>query len=187
MALIEAKKIEGVSVYGVDQVSYTVSGVSGQDYTKALTVACFCESAAVEAELDLLSTMVRARQQKLTDLGDVMTILTKAQGTMPVKDQYQTDLSEPMDILLDAVDLALKYFIRIPLAGDSGNQVQRRVCQVAIANVKHAVDMETNSLQQDIVTLQNLVGKRDTTFQTASAITKKSLNASAAAIKSMKG
>ena len=185
MALIEAKKIEGVSVYGVDQVSYTVGGVPGQDYTQALTVACFQESAAVEAELELLSIMARARQTKLKELGDVLAILTKAQGTMPVKDQYQTDLSEPMDALVDAQEIALKYMIRIPLGGENGNQIQRRNCQVAVSNIKNAVDLETNSLQQDTVTLQNLIGKRDSTYQTATSITKKSLNASASAIKNM--
>ena len=187
MALIEAKKIEGASVYGVEQVCYTVDGVVGQDYVQALTVACFKESVAVEAELDVLNAMVRARQQKLKDLGDVMTVLTKAQGTMPSKDQYRSDLSEEMDELLDAAELGLKYFVRIPLTGDNGNQVRRDVCQNAIANVKHSVDMESNSLQQDVVTLQNLVGKRDSTYQTAASVTKKALSAGASAIRSMRG
>jgi hypothetical protein len=186
MALIEARKIEGVSVYGVEQMSYTVGGVPGQDYTKALTVACFQESAAIEAELELLSLMVSRRQTKLKELGDVMAILSKAQGTMPIKDQYQTDLSEPMDALLDAQEIALKYLVRIPLGGSDGNQIQRRNCQVSISNIKHALDMETNSLQQDTVTLQNLIGKRDSNYQTASTVVKKALNASGSAIRNMK-
>ena len=187
MALIEPTKIEGASVYGVPVVSYTVGGVPGQDYTQALTVACFRESAAVDAELQLVTSVVRARQTKLKELGDVMSVLTHARGTMPVKDQYQTDLSDPLDSLPEAADVALKYFIRIPLAGDGGNQIQRRNCEIAVSNVKNAIDLESNSLQQDTVTLQNLIGKRDSSYQTASSITKKSLNASASSIKNMRG
>ena len=187
MALVEAKKIEGVSVYGVQMVSYTVAGVAGQDYTQALTAACFKESLAVDAELQLVASMVRLRQTKLQELGNVMSILTYAKGTMPVKEPYQTDLSEPIDALPEVSDVALKYFIRIPLAGDGGNRIQRRNCEVAISSVKHAIDMESNSMQQDTVTLQNLIGKRDSTYQTASSITKKSLNASASSIKNMRG
>jgi len=187
MALVVAKPIQGVSVYGVQQVAYTVDGVPDQDYTQALTVASFKECAAVEAEIDVLSSMVRGRQRKLSDLGEVITILSHAQASMKSEDQLSTDLSNPLDTLPVAADLALEYYIRIPLDGDNGNQIRRDACQKAVANVKHAVDMESNSLQQDAVTLQNMIGKRDSSYQTALNLSKKSLNPSTTAIRNMKG
>ena len=48
-----------------------------------------------------------------------------------------------------------------------------------------AIDLEDNSLQQDTVTLQNLIQKRDSTYQTLISLVKKSLNAGATAIKGL--
>ena len=185
MAMIEAKKIEGAAVYGVEQVSYTVDGVGGQDYTYALTVACFKQAAAVEANLDAVTTLARARQTKLKDLNQVLVILTLASGTLPVEDQVSTDLSSELESLRDAVDIARKYGILFGLAGANRNQMQRDELQRTVSNVKYAVDMENNSLQQDIVSMQNLIEKRDSTYGTASSIVKRSQNASFTTIKSI--
>lgn len=186
MPLIEASKIEGASVYGVEQYAYTVDGVSGRDYAFALTVACMRESVAVEANLEIVGKMTKERQRKLRDLSDVLTVLSTANGTFKTKEQESTDLSDAMDILRDAQTTALQYNINIPLTGSNGNQIRRGDCQTAVANVKHSTDLESNALQQDTVSLQNLINKRDSTFQTASTVVKKSLNAGTSAIKAMR-
>jgi hypothetical protein len=49
-------------------------------------------------------------------------------------------------------------------------------------DIQYALDVEDNNLQQDMVSLQGLVSKRDSAFSTAARIVSKSLNAGAAAI-----
>ncbi len=132
-----------------------------------------------------LNYMVRMRQQKLVDLNYAMTIVTRANGTMKVEDGTSTDLSDALDELRDAADTARKYNVNIPLVGQNRNQIQRMAGQTAGADLKHAVDLESNALQQDLVSLQNLVQKRDTTYSTASSIVKRALNAGKSTIRAV--
>ena len=44
-------------------------------------------------------------------------------------------------------------------------------------DIQYALDVEDNELQQDMVSLQSLVSKRDNAFSMASKIIKKSANA----------
>ena len=189
MAAIETRKIEGASVYGVEQVSYVVDGVAGRDYSAALAAAGLRQAAAIEADLTAVSAAVRMRQAKLTALNGVLTTLVYALGTLPTGDDDNpaspTDKSSEIDALRDAAETARDYGITIRLAGDNGNQIQRDEGMTAQANVKHALDLEGNSLQQDMVTLQNLVSKRDSSYQTVASIVKRSLNAGATAVRGL--
>ena len=54
-----------------------------------------------------------------------------------------------------------------------------------LANLKHALDLEGNALQQDNVSLQNMISKRDSTYQTAMSVVKKSLNVGKTLIKAL--
>ena len=83
------------------------------------------------------------------------------------------------------METARAYGITIRLAGDNGNQIQRDEAQTAQANVKHALDMEGNSLQQDTVMLQNVISKRDSSYQTVISIVKRALNAGATAVRGL--
>lgn len=186
MAAIETRKIEGASVYGVEQVSYVVDGVAGRDYSAALAAVGLRQAAAIEANLSAIAAAVRMRQAKLTALNGVLTTLVYAMGTLPNGDEIdRTDKSAEIDALRDAMETAHDYGIAISLVGDNGNQIQRDEGQTAQANVKHALDMEGNSLQQDMVTLQNLVSKRDSSYQTVASIVKRSLNAGATAVRGL--
>ena len=187
MAAIETRKIEGASVYGVEQVSYVVDGVAGRDYSAALAAAGFRQSAAIESHLSAVASAVRMRQAKLSDLNTVLATLDYAMGTLPGGDDdaARSDLSSEISALLDVVETARTYGITIRLAGDNGNQIRRDEGQTAQANVKHALDLEGNSLQQDVVTLQNLISKRDSSYQTVFSIVKRSLNAGATAVRGL--
>ena len=182
MAAIETRKIEGASVYGVEQYSYVVDGVAGRDYSAALAAAGLKQAAAIEADLAAIASAVKMRQRKLIDLNSVLTTIVYAMGTMKVEDIGRADKSDCIDALRDAVETARAYGITIRLAGDNGNQIQRDEAQTAQANVKHALDMESNSLQQDTVTLQNVISKRDSSYQTVISIVKRSLNAGATGV-----
>lgn len=185
MAAIETRKIEGASVYGVEQYSYVVDGVAGRDYSAALAAAGLKQAAAIEADLAAIASAVRMRQRKLIDLNSVLTTIVYAMGTMKVEDIGRADKSDGIDALRDAVETARAYGITIRLAGDNGNQIQRDEAQTAQANVKHALDMEGNSLQQDTVMLQNVISKRDSSYQTVISIVKRALNAGATAVRGL--
>ena len=186
--MIEARVIDGADVYGVPQKDYVVDGVAGHDYTDALTAAAFRQSTAVEAELSAMNAVVRARQTKLNELNQALTTIAYAIGTLPSSSSQtadSSDLSDKIDALMDARDIARKYGITISLSGDSGNQIQRRESQTASANLKHALDLEGNALQQDNVSIQNMISKRDSTYQTAMSVVKKSLNVGKTLVKAL--
>ena len=186
--MIEARVIDGADIYGVPQNEYVVDGVAGHDYTDALTAAAFRQSAAVEADLSAMGAVVRTRQTKLNELNEALGTIMRAIATLPVKTDgsaTSSDLSDKIDALMDARDLARKYGITISLAGDSGNQIQRQEAQTASANLKHAMDLEGNALQQDNVSLQNMISKRDSTYQTAMSVVKKSLNVGKTLVKAL--
>lgn len=188
MAMIEMRKIEGADVYGVEQCSYVVDGQEGRDYTAALAAAALKQTVAVEADLAAMSTVCRARQVKLSDLNLAMTYISTALGTLPDTDSGGTPSahrSDKMDELRDAAELAWKYRINVKLVGDDGNQIERGTGQTVSATIKHELDLEGNALQQDVVSLQNLITKRDSTYQTVFSLVKRSLNAGATAIKGL--
>jgi len=185
--MIEARVIAGADVYGVPQNEYVVDGKAGHDYTDALTAAAFRQSAAVEADLTAMGAVVRARQTKLDELNQALSTIVYAIGTMRAStDGDSSDLSDKIDALIDAQVVAGRYDVpAIPLAGDSGNQIRRGDAQKASANLQHAMDLEGNALQQDNVSLQNLISKRDSTYQTAMSVVKKSLNVGKTLVKAL--
>ena len=163
--MIEARAIDGADVYGVPQNDYVVDGVAGHDYTDALTAAAFKQSTAVEADLAAMNAVVRARQVKLNELDQALSTIAYAIGTLPASTSSNpadsSDLSDKIDALMDAR------------------------AQTASANLKHALDLEGNALQQDNVSLQNMISKRDSTYQTAMSVVKKSLNVGKTLIKAL--
>ena len=185
MAMIETRKIDGADVYGVEQYSYIVDGVEDRDYTAALAAAAFKQAAAVESQLNAMNDVVRTRHTKLTELNNGLTVIVRANATIKT-DGSSSDKSDKIDELRDIAEIVRKYQIQdFALVGDDGNQITRGACQKVSANFEHAIDLEDNSLQQDTVTLQNLIQKRDSTYQTLISLVKKSLNAGATAIKGL--
>ena len=71
------------------------------------------------------------------------------------------------------------------LVGDDDNQITYGDGQTAMAEIKHSSDLESNAMQQDLVTLQNMISKRDSTYQTAMSVVKKSLNVGKTLIKAL--
>lgn len=178
--LITANVISGASVYGVQQMEYTVDGVSGQDFTAALTAASFREATAIEDAASSYSEVVRQRQKKVDALGEALAVLAKAIATMKTKNQESGDKSDADDDLKTASATASYYGISMPLT--DGNKITRGNALKAQNDIEYALDTEDNDLQQDMVSLQSLISKRDNAFSTASKIVKKSLNASASTI-----
>ena len=181
--LIVTDKIDGCSVYGVQQVQYDVDGVSGKDFAAALTAAAFRQSAAIEHAASGFADVVRRRQQKLDELGTVLAVLAKAIASLATKEQEPGDLSAADGDLSTAARTVAEYGVTMTVTDDS--KITRENALKAQSDIQYALDVEDNNLQQDTVSLQSLLTKRDNSFSNAAKLVKKSLNASDAAIKNI--
>lgn len=182
--LVVENAISGCVVYGVQQMQYTVDGMSGQDFASALTIAAFRQSTAIEDAASSYAAVVRQRQKKVNDLGDALTVLAKALASMKTGDnQEPSDKSDADSALTTAANMVAGYGITSMKVSD--NKITRGDAMKAQNDIKYALDMEDNQLQQDTVSLQGLLTKRDNAFSNASKIVKKALNASAATIGDM--
>lgn len=178
--LIKTTEIAGGSVYGVKQVQYTVNNETGKDYAAALTAASFRESVAIEASASAFSEVVRQRQRKVSDLGDVLSVLATAIASMDPKSNNPDKTSSTTSALYNAALTTAKYGISLNVSSNSSQGVANityRNATNAQNDIQYALDVEDNELQQDMVTLQSLVSKRDNAFSMASKIIKKSANA----------
>ncbi len=180
--MIVPTEIGGGSVYGVKQVQYSVDGEAGQDYIYALTKAAFKESVAIEEAASAYSEVVRLRQKKTEELGWVLAILAKALATMNPKSNDKNKKSDSDSNLVTARDICSKYGLSLSL---SGSQVTFQNASKSQNEVQYALDVEDNNLQQDSVSMQSYLTKRDNAFSTAAKLVKKVVDSAASTIGNM--
>ena len=203
--LIETNKIDGLSIYGVQMVDYTLDGVAGKDFGTAVALACFVSTAAIEMEATAYADILRARQQKLNDLADtnecIRNFIDKLPTSSPESDDrilWRTNEEPPSDPSQDFLwqtkqqyiawadkirMMTSRYGLSCPVKTEeeqvmynvkfTWDYVRRDDLENARANVEYAMDVENNDLQQDMIALQGLIGKRDNSFNTAAKIIKK--------------
>ena len=189
--LIETNKIDGFSVYGVQMVDYTLEGVAGKDFGTAVALACFASSAAIEAEATAFADILRARQQKLKDLADAKVSVGNFIAKLPTEDPESDDTvswwlqftdgetmerkawANTMRTVMPRYGLSCPIRSETVMFGDVVEYVRRDDLENARANVDYAMDMEDNDMQQDMITMQGLIGKRDNSFSAAAKIIKK--------------
>ena len=119
--LIKPAEIAGGAVYGVRQMSYAVDGVSGQDYGAALAAAAFKESVAIETSASAYAEVVRQREKKISDLGDVLAVLSKAIATMNPKSNDTGKKSDADNALITAKNTCASYGVSLSLS--DGNKI----------------------------------------------------------------
>ncbi len=191
--LIQSQEIQGGAVYGVKQMEYTVDGVSGKDYTAALTAAAFRQSVAIEDATASYAEVVRQRQKKVSELAEALAILTDNIATLKTgKNVSNDDWTTSTAAMAKAAGILDKYGIshNITISSDSGQsqgRIQRRYAQKTQTNVQYEMDKEDNNLQQDLVTLNSFVSKRDNAYSTASKLVKKAENAASSTISNIGG
>ncbi len=188
MAIVESKPIEGLSVYGVQQKDYTVKGKEHCDYIKAASVAMFQEAGAIEKETAAYAAVLEARQKKLDELGWALSVIVKAIASLKVKKPESGDLSSPDPNLKIASQILDKYRrspnsdLKMPvLELIHFVCVSRDDALKAQAAVQYEIDYETNEMQQDMVSMQSLVSKRDNAFSTAASLVQK-INSTASSL-----
>ena len=171
MPLIQTSVIEGGAVYGVPQVSYTVDGDEGKDYGTALAIASLKEATAIEVATSSYADVVRERERKIVALGDVMAYIAEAYAKLPVKNANPND-SVTISNGAWVNSTAKKYGITLVFKENSSNMTRSNLMR-GQNDLPTALDTEDNNLQQDMVSLQSLVSKRDNAFSTASSIVEK--------------
>ena len=173
--LIQPTEIQGGAVYGVAQYEYVVNGDPGKDYSAALAIASLTESVAIEAAA-AASEVVRQRERKITDLGNVLASIAKAIATMNPKSQDTGKRSELSEDLAEAHSLAGKYGLAFDWAEykDGKMSITYRSATKAQNDTQYAMDTEDNNLKQDLVSLQGYISKRDNAFSAAAKLVKKS-------------
>ena len=180
MPLIESNVIPGASVYGVQQVSYTVAGAAGKDYAAALTAATLRESAAIEASAASYSAVVKERARKVDELGQVMAYLAEAFANLKVKDTTSNDTATVNNGAW-VNGTASKYGITLVFMPNTAIMTRKNIMK-GQNEVQYAIDTEDNNLQQDMVALQGLLSKRDNAFSSASRIVRKADDAASSVI-----
>ena len=190
--LIQPNPIPGVAVYGVQQYEYTVAGDPAKDYTAALVAATFKESVAIEHSTSAYADVVRQRERKVEDLGLVLSALNQAIATMDPKSNDTGKRSSWLTSLYQAWQVATQYGITLPDISIGTNSSGQPVASItyrgatrAQNDIQYQLDTEDNNLQQDLVSLQSLISKRDNAFSAAAKIVKKSENAASGTIHNM--
>ena len=178
--LIVPNLIPDNTVYGVKQYSYTVAGDPGMDYVAALTVATFKDSVAIEAAASSYAAVIRQRQKKVSDLGYALAQINWCMATMDPKSNDPDKKSSGNSSLPAVVANLSSYGISVSLT--DGNKITYRNASTAQSNIQYALDVENNNLQQDTVSLQSMITKRDNTYSTAAKIVKKADNAASKTI-----
>lgn len=168
MAVIVANDIPGMAVWGVSQSDYTVDGVPNRDFGSALAVAALRQSGAIESECEAYMAMVRTRIRKIEELGEALSVISEALATMRVKKAESDDLSDADPRLFTAKSILQKYGLELNVMLDG--RITREEASMRQNDVQYAIDNEDNSLQQDMVSLQGLVSKRDNSFSTAAKL-----------------
>ena len=180
-ALIKPEMLTGNSIYGVRQVQYTVDGVSGRDFIDALTAASFKQSVAIESAASGYVAVVKARQRKVDDLGQMLAYLSKAVGSLKSKggkstDKVTVDNANWVKSTANAYGISLSW---------DGNKMTRGDIQKAQTSVEYELDKEDNNLQQDIVSLQSFLTKRDNAYSTAAKLVRKANDAANSTIRNI--
>ena len=78
-------------------------------------------------------------------------------------------------------NIAAKYEVSLSWESN-GSQMTRGNLQKAQTNVQYAIEREDNDIQQDIVTLQSFISKRDNAYSNASKVIRKANQAAGSTI-----
>ena len=177
-ALITTETLTDNTVYGVRQVQYTVHGRSGQTFMDAVAIAAFKQATAIETATSAYTDVVRARQQKIDELGAVLSNIARAMGEVHKKTKSSDKISIPNANYVKTI--AARY--GVSLTWTDGDKMTLGNLQKAQTNVQYAIDREDNDIQQDIVTLQSYISKRDNAYSNAAKIVKKTNQAASSTI-----
>ena len=184
-SIIQPEILTGNSVYGVPQTEYAVNGTSGRSFADAVMIAAFRQSVAIETTTSAYSEVVKARQTKIDELAEALAEIAKAVGRLNNKNAKSSD-KVTVDNSGRVKTIAAKYDVSLSWESN-GSQMTRGNIQKAQTNFQYAIDREDNDIQQDIVTLQSFISRRDNAYSTAAKIVRKTNDVATSTINNIGG
>ena len=190
---IQANNITGLKVYGQQQVDYTVNGEAGCDFGAAVARASMQRAVSVESATSALADVVRARERKLTEIGEALAYVAAAAANFTSKSKTDDSTSSPglatAKDILDRYGIDTSNIVVVDLstlgAGRIG-AIQNQYVGKLQTNVQYALDKEDNYLQQDLVSLQSYFSKRDQALSMAASLVKKVNNTMSSGIRAIR-
>ena len=190
---IQANNITGLKVYGQQQVDYTVNGEAGCDFGAAVARASMQRAVSVESATSALADVVRARERKLTEIGEALAYVAAAAANFTSKSK--TDDSTSSAGLATAKDILDRYGIDTSnivvvdlstLGAGRIGAIQNQYVGKLQTDTQYALDKEDNYLQQDMVSLQSYFSKRDQALSMAASLVKKVNNTMSSGIRAIR-
>ena len=190
---IQANNITGLKVYGQQQVDYTVEGVAGCDFGAAVARASMQRAVSVESATSALADVVRARERKLTEIGEALAYVAAAAANFTSKSKTDDSTSSPglatAKDILDRYGIDTSNIVVVDLstlgAGRIG-AIQNQYVGKLQTDTQYALDKEDNYLQQDMVSLQSYFSKRDQALSMAASLVKKVNNTMSSGIRAIR-
>lgn len=178
----------GVSVYGVAQNAYSVregGALKATTYDMAIATASLQRSFSIESAMSAATAIVRIKQEKMAVLSDLLALLTQGRAALPTESPKPTDSVTVEGLSAKAELLKTKYGIEVVVG--TNNAATRENIEKGTVVVQSAIDETDNQLQQDMLTLQNWVSKRDESFRSATKALKTVLGTGSAIINNIGG
>lgn len=163
MAEVVTRNIAGCSVYGVQQVQYTVDGSERYDFGRTLAAISLSRAAAIEEQSVALSWLLKLSMKKVEELGNAMAEISR---TLSALDPEDVTMTTKITFPESAMAILRKY--DVPTNGSTRGDLT-----MIQSKLKYAIDKEQNELQQDNISVQNMVSKRDEAYEQASSLMKK--------------
>ncbi len=190
---IQANNITGLKVYGQQQVGYTVDGEAGCDFGTAVARASMQRAVSVESATSALADVVRARERKLTEIGEALAYVAAAAANFTSKSKTDDSTSSPglatAKDILDRYGIDTSNIVVVDLstlgAGRIG-AIQNQYVGKLQTDTQYALDKEDNYLQQDMVSLQSYFSKRDQALSMAASLVKKVNNTMSSGIRAIR-
>lgn len=176
----------GLSIFGTAQVDYTVGGEEGCTYGKAVAMAGLQRAVAVEGAIPAYTAAVRARQRKLEDLGRALADIAATLANFG-EDDRKTTSEQNIVGGAEAYNLLAKYGLTKDYFKPSATRIQYQYIQKLQTDIQYALDVTNNDVQQDAVSLQGFVSKRDNAYQMATKLGSKAARTRATGIRYIGG
>jgi len=172
----------GFRVLGIDQVEYAVEGVRGKTYGQAAGLASLRRAVALENGIDGYVSIVRAREQKIQDLSDILAVLSGTRSLYDTdsdkeksynRESYAVQYKDVYKKESDLVVALQKYGIELGGWKGAGHNISVAEIDKIKSEVEYQSQTEDTDLQSDLASLQSYVSKRDSAFSTAGEMQRK--------------
>ena len=164
MAAIERINVgtERLCSWGITANDYKMNGKQ-VDFQDLLVNVSKFRATKVEAEIQPLSTRIRARNSLMDNLGEALSALSGAQAAFSSSDGGDKETSVTFTA---GTVKALKACGQTNYSQGTYNLTKRKVEEL-VQLVKSKIDSFNNQSQTDMTRLQSLVDRRDQSFSTA--------------------